>query len=51
MAAAPLADPQCAHAVDRCREEPLGLRKCKSGHLVSCHRAEELTLKGIASWR
>jgi peptide/nickel transport system ATP-binding protein len=43
--------PRCAHAVDRCREEPPVLGECGPGHLVSCHRAEELTLKGIASER
>jgi oligopeptide/dipeptide ABC transporter ATP-binding protein len=41
--------PRCAHAVERCRREPPELRECEPGHLVSCHRAEELTLKGIAT--
>jgi oligopeptide/dipeptide ABC transporter ATP-binding protein len=41
--------PRCAHAVERCRIEPPVLRECEPGHLVSCHRAEELTLKGIAT--
>jgi peptide/nickel transport system ATP-binding protein len=41
--------PRCAHAIDRCREEPPVLRKCEPGRLVSCHRAEELALKGIAT--
>jgi peptide/nickel transport system ATP-binding protein len=41
--------PRCAYAVERCRREPPELRECEPGHLVSCHRAEELTLKGIAS--
>jgi peptide/nickel transport system ATP-binding protein len=40
--------PRCAQAVDRCREEPPGLRECEPGHLVSCHRADELTLRDIA---
>ena len=40
--------PRCAYAVDRCRVEPPPLRECAPGRLVSCHRAEELTLKGIA---
>ena len=41
--------PRCAHAVDRCQLEPPALRECAPGHLVSCHRAEELTLRGIIS--
>jgi peptide/nickel transport system ATP-binding protein len=41
--------PRCAYAVERCRIEPPPLRECEPGHLVSCHRAEELTLKGIAT--
>ncbi len=40
--------PRCAYAVDRCRQEPPPLRECEPGRLVSCHRAEELTLRGIA---
>ena len=41
--------PRCAYAVERCRHEPPALRECAPGHLVSCHRAEELTLKGIVT--
>jgi peptide/nickel transport system ATP-binding protein len=41
--------PRCAHAVERCRLEPPVLRELEPGHLVSCHRAEELTLKGIVT--
>jgi oligopeptide/dipeptide ABC transporter ATP-binding protein len=40
--------PRCAHPVDCCRQELPELRECEPGHLVSCHRAEELTLRGIA---
>jgi len=40
--------PRCAHAVERCRVEVPPLRECEPGRLVACHRAEELTLKGIA---
>jgi hypothetical protein len=40
--------PRCAHAIERCRVEVPPLRECEPGRLVSCHRAEELTLKGIA---
>jgi peptide/nickel transport system ATP-binding protein len=38
--------PRCPHAVDRCRSEIPALREITPGHLVSCHRAEELTLRG-----
>ena len=40
--------PRCAYAVERCRRELPDLRECEPGHLVSCHRAEELTLRGFA---
>jgi peptide/nickel transport system ATP-binding protein len=39
--------PRCRYAVDRCRIEAPALREISPGHLVSCHRAEELTLAGI----
>ena len=38
--------PRCQYAVDRCRTEEPQLRELSSGHLVSCHRAEELSLTG-----
>jgi oligopeptide/dipeptide ABC transporter ATP-binding protein len=38
--------PRCPYAVDRCRTEVPALRKISSGHVVSCHRAEELMLGG-----
>jgi peptide/nickel transport system ATP-binding protein len=40
--------PRCAYAIDRCKVEPPPLAECEPGRLVSCHRAMELTLKGIA---
>ncbi len=40
--------PRCEFAVDTCRTEPPPLREITPGHFVSCHRAEELTLPGIA---
>jgi peptide/nickel transport system ATP-binding protein len=40
--------PRCPHAVDRCRTEAPVLREISPGHLVSCHRADELTLSGVA---
>jgi peptide/nickel transport system ATP-binding protein len=39
--------PRCPHAVDRCRTETPAWRAISSGHLVSCHRADELKLAGV----
>jgi peptide/nickel transport system ATP-binding protein len=39
--------PRCAYAQDRCRIEVPMLRELRSGHQVACHRAEELTLRGV----
>jgi peptide/nickel transport system ATP-binding protein len=41
--------PRCPYAVDRCRVETPALRELRPNHLVSCHRAEELTLQGVPS--
>ncbi len=40
--------PRCAFAVDRCHVETPALREITPNHFVSCHRAEELKLAGIA---
>jgi len=40
--------PRCPFAVDACRTERPVLREIATGHLVRCHRAEELTLTGTA---
>jgi peptide/nickel transport system ATP-binding protein len=45
--------PRCPYAVDRCKTErpewrDLGARD-GSQHFVSCHRAEELTLRGVGA--
>ncbi len=40
--------PRCEYAVDICRTQPPPLREITPGHFVSCHRAEELKLPGIA---
>ena len=40
--------PRCPHAVDRCRTEAPVLQELSPGHLVSCHRAHELRLRGVA---
>ena len=40
--------PRCPYAVDRCREETPGLEETRPGQFVSCHRAAELTLRGVS---
>jgi peptide/nickel transport system ATP-binding protein len=39
--------PRCRYAVDRCRQETPRLSEVGPGQLVACHRARELTLKGV----
>jgi peptide/nickel transport system ATP-binding protein len=39
--------PRCRYVVDRCKTEPPVFRELKPDHFVSCHRAEELQLRGI----
>jgi peptide/nickel transport system ATP-binding protein len=38
--------PRCRYAIDVCRVEPPALRDVGGEHFVSCHRAEELELRG-----
>ncbi len=40
--------PRCPHAVDVCRAQTPVLQEISPGHFVSCHRADELTLRGVA---
>jgi peptide/nickel transport system ATP-binding protein len=40
--------PRCPYAVERCKVETPGLREVRPNHAVSCHRAEELTLRGVS---
>ncbi|MCJ7700610.1 MAG: ATP-binding cassette domain-containing protein [Anaerolineales bacterium] len=40
--------PRCTYVIDRCKTEKPELRELKPDHYVSCHRAHELELKGIA---
>lgn len=40
--------PRCAFAVDQCRTQTPVLREITPRHFVSCHRADELKLQGIA---
>jgi oligopeptide/dipeptide ABC transporter ATP-binding protein len=39
--------PRCPHAVAPCRAETPLLQAAANGHLVACHRADELCLDGI----
>jgi peptide/nickel transport system ATP-binding protein len=39
--------PRCEYAVERCRSEPPQWQEIAPSHFVSCHRAAELTLKGV----
>lgn len=41
--------PRCRYKIDRCVQETPTLRELSPGHAVSCHRAEELTLQGVAN--
>jgi oligopeptide/dipeptide ABC transporter ATP-binding protein len=40
--------PRCAYAVATCRTETPRLEAIAPGHVVACHRARELTLRGVA---
>ncbi len=40
--------PRCRYAEPICAAEPPVLREITEGHFVSCHRAEELSLIGVA---
>jgi oligopeptide/dipeptide ABC transporter ATP-binding protein len=40
--------PRCAYAIERCRNEAPALRQLAADHSVRCHRAEELSLAGVA---
>jgi peptide/nickel transport system ATP-binding protein len=39
--------PRCRFCIDKCKTETPELREISSGHFVSCHRADELTLTGV----
>jgi peptide/nickel transport system ATP-binding protein len=40
--------PRCTFAIDRCKTEAPEYREITPGHFVSCHRAAELELAGVA---
>ncbi len=39
--------PRCQYSIDVCQTDPPHLREIAPGHFVSCHRADELSLKGV----
>jgi len=39
--------PRCRYAQDICKQETPASREIKPDHFAACHRAEELTLKGV----
>jgi peptide/nickel transport system ATP-binding protein len=39
--------PRCQYAIDVCKTDPPEWRELRPDHFVSCHRAEELELRGI----
>jgi peptide/nickel transport system ATP-binding protein len=39
--------PRCSYAVDHCKVETPRLEEIEAGRFVACHRAKDLTLKGI----
>lgn len=42
--------PRCPYAVDQCKQEEPALREVRPEHFVKCHRAEELTLRGVEAY-
>ena len=41
--------PRCRYAVNRCRTDTPRLEEIAPGHFVGCHRAEELSLRGVSA--
>jgi peptide/nickel transport system ATP-binding protein len=41
--------PRCSYCIDRCTVERPELRELEPEHFVACHRAEELSLRGVVS--
>ena len=40
--------PRCPYAIEQCRTETPALEEIAPAHAVSCHRARELSLRGVA---
>ncbi|HEY9076066.1 MAG TPA: oligopeptide/dipeptide ABC transporter ATP-binding protein [Anaerolineaceae bacterium] len=41
--------PRCRYAIDQCRHEVPTLEEVTPGHFASCHRANELSLRGVTT--
>ncbi len=41
--------PRCQYAVEQCKIESPPLRELRPNHLVACHRADELALRGVTA--
>ena len=41
--------PRCRYARDRCKQKVPALRELSPGHVVACHRAEEIELRGVTT--
>jgi oligopeptide/dipeptide ABC transporter ATP-binding protein len=39
--------PRCRYAIERCKQEIPTLQPVEGGGMVSCHRAQELSLSGV----
>jgi oligopeptide/dipeptide ABC transporter ATP-binding protein len=42
-------NPRCSYATEQCRTQTPEQQELSPGHFVSCHRAKELTLRGVAT--
>jgi len=42
--------PRCRYAADVCRSEAPALRNVGGGHIVACHLADKLALRGVAGY-
>ena len=43
--------PRCKYAQAICKDKAPVQEEIAPNHFVSCHRARELTLRGVARWR
>ena len=43
--------PRCSYCKEECKQDSPTLREVKPGHFVACHRAEEISLRGIKEYK
>jgi peptide/nickel transport system ATP-binding protein len=43
--------PRCQYALDVCKTDTPELEEVEPGHFVACHRARDLTLRGVVGER